>query len=235
MDGTGAVDVAVASDRALVAEAIAAALASASGHTVVQVPWAATTLARPVWEVMVEPPTMTIVLCDLEPGTLGPAQRMVHAYPDRCFLLTDAPRGPAWGAMLEAGVIGILPSSITLVDLLAVIDEFLAGRYDGTLADHDALVGAWAELRQRRTESLALIATLTERELDVLRLLRTGMTVRQIAQQRGVSPSTVRSQVRAILRKLKVHAQLAAVAVLARAEAVETGTGHRPPTPQDWG
>lgn len=62
------------------------------------------------------------------------------------------------------------------------------------------------------------LATLTPREREVLELLGAGRPVGQIAQTLGSSPATVRSQVRAVRRKLGVHSQLAAVAALRGSE-----------------
>jgi DNA-binding NarL/FixJ family response regulator len=56
------------------------------------------------------------------------------------------------------------------------------------------------------------MSALTPRELEVLRLLHGGYTVAQIAERNDVAPSTVRSQVRSVLRKLGVNSQLAAAA-----------------------
>jgi LuxR family maltose regulon positive regulatory protein len=55
-------------------------------------------------------------------------------------------------------------------------------------------------------------APLTERELAVLRLLPTGLSAREISHELHVSVNTVRSQVRAIYRKLEVTSRAHAVA-----------------------
>jgi DNA-binding NarL/FixJ family response regulator len=57
---------------------------------------------------------------------------------------------------------------------------------------------------------------LTDRELEVLRLLAEGISVKQIARCLGVSVYTCRGHVRSILQKLDVHSQLAAVVAAAR-------------------
>lgn len=211
-------DVAFSSDRALVAEAVVTALRAATGLDIVQVPWPESSPESPLWQVMVTLPTIAIMLCELEPTTVSAAQRFAHAYPGRCLLLTDAARGPLWGAMIEAGVVGILPSSISLSDLVSTIRSLLAGDAITVLPDRAVLLDTWHELRDRRAEAAGLIATLSQRELEVLRLLRAGQTVREIADDHDVAASTVRSQVRSLLRKLHVHSQLAGVAVLTESE-----------------
>ena len=68
-----------------------------------------------------------------------------------------------------------------------------------------------------RVDRLALFATLTEREQSVLVELIEGHCAEDIAKASFVSISTVRSQIKAILQKLGVNSQLAAVAVARRA------------------
>jgi LuxR family transcriptional regulator, maltose regulon positive regulatory protein len=67
-------------------------------------------------------------------------------------------------------------------------------------------------LRARKPHNGSLDGDLTERELDVLHLLGSELSTRQVAQSLYVAPSTVRTQVKSIYRKLGVSS---------RAEAVE--------------
>jgi len=69
----------------------------------------------------------------------------------------------------------------------------------------------------RRGSRLELFAKLTEREQVVLSELMEGHCAEDIAKAAVVSISTVRSQIRAILHKLGVNSQLAAVAMARRA------------------
>jgi LuxR family maltose regulon positive regulatory protein len=67
------------------------------------------------------------------------------------------------------------------------------------------------KLRARKPREGQLDGELTERELDVLRLLGSELSVRQMAQSLYVAPSTVRTQVKSIYRKLGVSSRDAAV------------------------
>jgi two-component system nitrate/nitrite response regulator NarL len=69
----------------------------------------------------------------------------------------------------------------------------------------------------RRGSRLDLFAKLTEREQVVLSELMEGNCAEDIAKAAIVSISTVRSQIKAILNKLGVNSQLAAVAMARRA------------------
>ena len=66
-------------------------------------------------------------------------------------------------------------------------------------------------LRRFKRRDGSLDEELTQRELDVLRLLVGELSTRQIAQSLYVAPSTVRTQVKAIYRKLGVSSRGEAV------------------------
>lgn len=62
-----------------------------------------------------------------------------------------------------------------------------------------------------RTSRPPLIEPLTEREIEVLRLLQTSLTTPEMADQLGIAPSTVRTFVKNVYAKLGVHRRLEAV------------------------
>ncbi|HSH61264.1 MAG TPA: LuxR C-terminal-related transcriptional regulator [Acidimicrobiales bacterium] len=62
---------------------------------------------------------------------------------------------------------------------------------------------------------MARLATLTPREQAVLERLMAGKTAGEIAEQSYISIRTVRTHIEAILRKLGLRSQLAAVAFAA--------------------
>ena len=67
-------------------------------------------------------------------------------------------------------------------------------------------------LRNRsRRRNGSLDGELTERELDVLKLLAGELSTRQIAQSLYVAPSTVRTQIKSVYRKLGVSSRREAV------------------------
>jgi LuxR family transcriptional regulator, maltose regulon positive regulatory protein len=67
------------------------------------------------------------------------------------------------------------------------------------------------KLRVRKAREGQLDGELTERELDVLRLLGGELSTRQMAQSLYVAPSTIRTQIKSIYRKLGVSSRGAAV------------------------
>jgi LuxR family transcriptional regulator, maltose regulon positive regulatory protein len=78
---------------------------------------------------------------------------------------------------------------------------------------------------RRRVEAAA---PLTERELTVLRLLPSRLSTREISRELSVSVTTIRSQVRAIYRKLQASTRAEAVA---QARELDLLPGSTPPNP----
>ena len=204
---------AITSRESLVSEAVRAALAS-RGFEVFALRWpglggeaVAERQVSALW------PECVLLMVDLEPSPrLREAQALVAHLPVRSLLLTGTPMGPLWGAMLESGVSGVLPTSTRLDDIVAWLGDLMADRPVLSEQLKQELVRDWRTVRAEQEVLVARMRSLTPREQTVLRLLYTGDGVRAIAELMGVTEATVRSQVKSVLRKLDVNSQLAAVA-----------------------
>ena len=62
---------------------------------------------------------------------------------------------------------------------------------------------------------------LTERELEVLRLVARGLSNREVGQELAISENTVKNHVRNILEKLQLHSRMEAVMFAVREKLVE--------------
>jgi two-component system NarL family response regulator len=62
---------------------------------------------------------------------------------------------------------------------------------------------------------------LTEREMQVLKLVARGMNNRDIAKELFISENTVKNHVRNILEKLQIHSRMEAVMVAVREKLIE--------------
>jgi len=81
-------------------------------------------------------------------------------------------------------------------------------------AARETLARLWDRLaRPSRTPDCG---PLTPRELEILRIIATGLSSKGAAEKLGVSPATVRNHVQSILTKLGVHNRLEAVACATR-------------------
>lgn len=124
---------------------------------------------------------------------------------------------------VRAGAVGIVDKAAPFEHLVTAVESVLR---DGTLLDDHVRQEHLALLRRHdaaEAERLAPFRELTPREADVLQALCEGRSVDEIARADVVAVSTVRSQVRAILRKLGVNSQLAATALARRAAWFDDG------------
>lgn len=162
-------------------------------------------------------PTAGIVFGDLEdPERRAHARALVATVPLRWVLVVSDHDDVAWGDLVDAGAT-LLPSWISLEDLSASLVRLMAGADLMSPEVRERMVRDWRVLRDEKDDMARRLARLTPREAEVLLLLSTGMSVRDIAELREVAEATVRTQVKAVLRKLEVNSQLAAVALAAKA------------------
>jgi DNA-binding NarL/FixJ family response regulator len=116
---------------------------------------------------------------------------------------------------LRAGAIGYLLKGVEVTGLHDAIRAAVAGR--PTLAAEATQV----LVRQARAPALQPNATLTEREREVLALMVQGLSNARIAEQLGLSRSTVNFHVSNVLGKLHVTSRAAAVGVAMRLRLVD--------------
>jgi two-component system, NarL family, nitrate/nitrite response regulator NarL len=140
----------------------------------------------------------------------------------------DGDRSNAW---LTAGTSALVDKSERFDELFRTITHLLRSRLLSRTASGYSGSTALTPLEERRRERLEPFATLTYREQVVLAELIEGHCAEDIAKGAFVSISTVRSQIKAILQKLGVNSQLAAVALARRAGwSLESSPG-TPPEP----
>jgi DNA-binding NarL/FixJ family response regulator len=113
---------------------------------------------------------------------------------------------------IAEGARGIIGKNETVEHVMARVDELLASGWLLTAAEREQAVTLLASTGARRSAREARLRALTERERSVLEQVSAGASVVDIATRECVSLATVRTHVRAILQKLDVHSQVAAVA-----------------------
>lgn len=141
---------------------------------------------------------------------LDAAERILAKAPQtRILMLTGDPTRGALERAAEMGICAFLPKDGSLATVLDALRRPTPG---GMVVDPSlltALVGPPAAVDLG-------ITPLTLRELTVLRLMADGNDVRTNARLLGITNSTCRGHVKAILAKLGAHSQLEAVAAATR-------------------
>ena len=122
--------------------------------------------------------------------------------------------------MLEAGVDGYLPKRAAADELVNAIRTVYNGRnyvYPGLI---DALVDGY---RARNEPEIADKPShhLTDRQLQVLRLVANGFTSQRTADELGLSVRTVERHVENMLRRLNVHSRIELVRFAIREGIIE--------------
>lgn len=210
--GAGRLRVAVASDQSLVVEAVRAAL-SARKLNVTTLGWSTDRTPMPRRVGATRSFDVGLIISDLDKWSrLRGVASVMGTVRVPWVVLTGACRGPLWGAALEFGARAVISSDTSLRGVHATLRGVIRGEMVPPPAESVLLRAEWQALREQREGLQARVGTLTPREREVLRLLYAGDSVARIAAIFDVSPTTVRSQVKAVLRKLDVNSQLAAVA-----------------------
>jgi DNA-binding NarL/FixJ family response regulator len=125
-------------------------------------------------------------------------------------------------AALKAGACGFLLKDVTPEQLIAAVRLVVAG--DALLAPSITrrLIERYAA-RDARSELTPDLSTLTERELDVLRLMARGLNNQAIGEKLFVSEATVKTHVAHILDKLAVENRVQAVVAAYESRLVTPG------------
>jgi two-component system nitrate/nitrite response regulator NarL len=207
--------VAILDDHQLISASVAAALEADGYHVVVpklenadQVK-AALRAAAPV-----------VALLDLDLGPFGHGESLLPVLTElgtRTLIVSGNDDDGVAGRCLQAGAWGWVPKSTPLEDLLEAVRRAGEGISVNSDAERDRLLRAWREQRTSDAREAEVFERLTRREAAVLGMLQEGMSVEQIATASYVSQATIRTQVRAILTKLEVRSQMAAVVKAMRA------------------
>jgi DNA-binding NarL/FixJ family response regulator len=147
-----------------------------------------------------------VVLMDLQlPDRSGAeaAAELVAADPSVRILMFSASGEDADVlTAVKSGARGYLVKSASTAELLDAVARTTAGEavFSPGLA---ALV--LGEYRRIGRDEASPAATLTDRETEVLRLVSTGLSARQIADRLVVSHRTVQNHIQNTLRKLQLH------------------------------
>jgi two-component system, NarL family, nitrate/nitrite response regulator NarL len=215
--------VVVALAHVLLAESFELALRT-EGYDVrrLDLPSGAGGLAPAITAITTEGWDLALVDVDVEDGLRLVAPLARHGID--VLAMTATAVGARWGESVRYGAAGVVSRTRNLAEVLAVVQRLAEGMPVLSRQRREELLDLWERPQAEQRAALAGLASLTTREAEVLGHLQAGHQVREIATTSGVSESTVRSQVKAILTKLGVSTQLAAV-------SLANQVGWRPPAP----
>jgi DNA-binding NarL/FixJ family response regulator len=127
---------------------------------------------------------------------------------------------------IRAGASGYLLKDIPLDEVADAVRAVYGGQSLINPSMAAKLLTEFAALARREEEETPQqvpAPRLTDREIEVLRLVARGMNNRDIAKELFISENTVKNHVRNILEKLQIHSRMEAVMVAVREKLIEFG------------
>jgi DNA-binding NarL/FixJ family response regulator len=123
---------------------------------------------------------------------------------------------------IKAGASGYLLKEISIDEVAEAVRSVWAGQSRISPSMASKLLTEFAAMSKRASERQQLPAPrLTEREMEVLKLVAQGMNNRDIAKELFISENTVKNHIRNILEKLHLHSRMEAVVYAVREKLLE--------------
>lgn len=207
--------VAIIEDHGLLAQSLAFALGNLGASVTVVEDLESSAVLRVLGEQVLD-----LVLLDFDLGDAGLGLHLIEpitALGLQVVMLTGETSPIVLAECIEAGAIGIIRKSDPFERLIDQVSDVMKGRTILSTGAREQLLSDLRAHRAREDQRGAPFARLTVRESEVLRDLIDGKNAETIARESYVSVATVRSHIKALLAKLGVNSQLAAVAMAKRA------------------
>jgi len=123
---------------------------------------------------------------------------------------------------IKAGAAGYLLKEISIEEVADAVRAVVRGQSLINPSMAAKLIVEFNNLARRAEErQQAVVPRLTERELEVLKLVAQGLTNRDIADHLFISENTVKNHVRNILEKLHLHSRMEAVVFAVREKLLD--------------
>jgi DNA-binding NarL/FixJ family response regulator len=123
---------------------------------------------------------------------------------------------------IKAGAMGYLLKEISIEEVASAIRAVHGGQSLISPSMASKLLNEFASMIKRSDERQQVpTPRLTDREMEVLRLVAKGMNNRDIAKQLFISENTVKNHIRNILEKLQLHSRMEAVVYAVREKLLE--------------
>jgi len=123
---------------------------------------------------------------------------------------------------IKAGAMGYLLKEISIEEVASAIRAVHGGQSLISPSMASKLLTEFASMI-KKTDDRQQVPTprLTDREMEVLKLVAKGMNNRDIAKQLFISENTVKNHIRNILEKLQLHSRMEAVVYAVREKLLE--------------
>jgi two-component system NarL family response regulator len=123
---------------------------------------------------------------------------------------------------IKAGATGYLLKEISIEEVAHAIRAVMSGQSLITPSMASKLLTEFTNLAKKADERQSVpTPRLTDRELEVLKLVAQGMSNREIAGELYISENTVKNHVRNILEKLHLHSRMEAVVYAVREKLLD--------------
>jgi DNA-binding NarL/FixJ family response regulator len=123
---------------------------------------------------------------------------------------------------IKAGASGYLLKEISTEEVADAIRSVWSGQSRISPSMAAKLLSEFAAMTKRAQEREQVpTPRLTEREMEVLRLVARGLNNRDIAKELFISENTVKNHIRNILEKLQLHSRMEAVVYAVREKLLE--------------
>ncbi len=123
---------------------------------------------------------------------------------------------------IKAGATGYLLKEISIEEVASAIRSVVSGQSLISPSMASKLLSEFTSLAKKADDRQAMpTPRLTDRELEVLKLVAQGMSNREIATELYISENTVKNHVRNILEKLHLHSRMEAVVYAVREKLLD--------------
>lgn len=123
---------------------------------------------------------------------------------------------------IKAGASGYLLKEISIEEVADAIRSVWAGQSRISPSMASKLLNEFAAMSKRTDERKEVPAPrLTDREMEVLRLVAEGLNNREIGERLFISENTVKNHIRNILEKLHLHSRMEAVVYAVREKMID--------------
>ncbi len=151
------------------------------------------------------------------------ARRIRSSVPEaKILMLTASDAGDDLYEAIKAGASGYLLKEVSAAEVAAAVRAVMIGHSMLSPSMASKLVAEFGALARRAGQGQdATEPGLSERELEVLRLVARGLSNKEIGSQLFISENTVKNHVRNILEKLHMHSRMQAAMYAVRERLIE--------------